>query len=313
MDECFTVNYSIDYVHYLLEDIYTISRMMFIALLICVAYELALGRDERSFLAHMRENSLSYMGKEYHFRLGIYLNNNRRVKEFNRQTKTSFRLGMNNLATLTPAEYRVLLGYKVARTDQLRRGHALIVKDKKIGAPTSWDWRAEGKVYDVKDQGDCGSCWAFGAIGAQESMYAIYTNGVPEGLSEQNLVDCDTEDYGCDGGNALNAWDYVLFYQSGNFVSQASYPYKATGGTCQYNDAKKDTYLIDYGWLARPDENNLLDVVYEYGPVACAIDATWDTFNLYDGGVYNEPRCSSNDLDHEVLTVGYGSEIAGDY
>jgi cathepsin L len=56
-----------------------------------------------------------------------------------------------------------------------------------------------------------------------------------------------------------------------------------------------------------------LDVVYEYGPVACAIDASWDTFNLYDGGVYNEPRCSSKDLNHEVLTVGYGSEIDGDY
>jgi cathepsin L len=253
------------------------------------------------------------VGDEYQFRLGIYLSNSRRVKMLNGQTRKLFRFGMNNLATLTPAEHKVLLGYKRARTDRLRKGHALARKDKKTGAPTSWDWRAEGKVHDVKDQGNCGSCWAFGAIGAQELMLAIYTDGMPEDLSEQNLVDCDIEDYGGDEGNALNAWDYILFYQGGNFVSQWTYPYTAKEGNYQYGQAIKDTYLTDYGWLAGPTEDNLLEVVDEYGPVACAVDASHDSFRLHDGGIYNEPSCSSTNLDHEMLTIGYGSQDMDDY
>jgi C1A family cysteine protease len=147
-----------------------------------------------------------YTGDEYQFRLGIYLANCHYVKEFNRQ-ETSFKLGINNLAVLTPAEYRVLLGAKRTTFGNLKKGHTLAhKKEKKVGHsyPDSFDWRIKTVVQVVKDQGNCGSCWVFGAIGAQESMCAIYS-GTLANLSEQNLVDCDIEDYGCDGGNALNA------------------------------------------------------------------------------------------------------------
>jgi C1A family cysteine protease len=84
-------------------------------------------------------------------------------------------------------------------------------------------------VYDVKDQSHCGSCWAFATIGAQASAYAIYseTNPVLLDLSEQNLIDCDTYDWGCNGGNFFNTWDYVIAEQKGNFIAGYSYPYTA--------------------------------------------------------------------------------------
>jgi cathepsin L len=96
-------------------------------------------------------------------------------------------------------------------------------------------------------------------------------------------------------------------------VTEISYPYTARDGTCYYDQAEKSTYLNDYGWLAQPIEDCLLEVLYEYGPVACAIDASHNSFQLYNGGVYDEPTCSSTDLDHEVLTVGYGSDGGKDY
>jgi cathepsin L len=225
---------------------------------------------------------------------------------------------MNNLTTLTPAEYKILLG-ATRRTvrDDLKKGYEHTrksdKKDRKVGQPDSFDWLANGVVQGVKDQGNYGSCWAFGAIGAQESMYAIYSKGTPVNLSEQNLVDCDTEDYGCDGGNALSAWDYVLWFQDGNFVTEISYPYTANEGICQYRRATKSTYLNDYGWLFQPIKDNLLEVVYEYGPVAYAIDASHSSFQLYQCGVYDELTCSSIDLDDEVLTIGWDNDSGKDY
>jgi cathepsin L len=143
-------------------------------------------------------------------------------------------------------------------------------------------------------------------------MYAITIETLAN-VSEQNLVDCDLEDDGCNGGNALNAWDYVLFYQNGNFVTETSYPYTAHDGSCNYNGAVKSTYLTDYGWLANPTENNLLEVVAEYGPVACAIDASHISFQEYATGIYYEEACSSTNLDHEVLTIGWGIDSGNAY
>jgi C1A family cysteine protease len=98
------------------------------------------------------------------------------VKEFNNQGITSFNVGMNTLATRTPADYKVLLGHKTTMNNASMKSHALPSKrEKKGGYPDSFDWRANGTVRVVKNQGFCGSGWALAAIGAQESMFAIYS------------------------------------------------------------------------------------------------------------------------------------------
>jgi cathepsin L len=183
---------------------------------------------------------------------------------------------------------------------------------KKTGvrAPDSWDWRDQKVVQGVKDQGQCGSCWAFASIGAEESMFAINQNQLYN-LSEQNLVDCDVYDSGCSGGSFEGAYFYVYDNQDGYFSTEDQYPYTAQDGSCKY--VQGPAYLTDFGTLANPTEANLLAVVYDYGPVATAIDASHNSFQLYTGGIYDEPACSSSDLDHGVLTIGYGSENGVDY
>jgi cathepsin L len=264
--------------------------------------------QEKSFLSHLREHGLMYTGAEYHLRFGIFLANSRMVQEFNSQPKT-FTLGLNHLSTLTPSEYRVLLGTRV-NPWKFKSPKKLFAKTNRK-APTAWDWRTEGAVQVVKDQGQCGSCWAFAAIASEESMYFLYTLTLYN-LSEQNLVDCDYNDYGCEGGSVEGAYFYVYDEQNGYFVDETNYPYTAVDGACQYAASiNSQAYLNDFGTLANPTESNLLLVVYDYGPVACAIDASHSSFQLYISGVYDEPACSSDDLDHAVLTVGYSTDASG--
>jgi cathepsin L len=284
---------------------------MFVAFLAVGSCGLVFAHEEKSFVAHMRRNGLLYTGDEYQFRLGVYLTNQRLVREFNAGNH-GFRLGMNLLSTLTPAEYRVLLGYKRSEHPKTKFGKKLQRKTNKAD-PDSLDWRDQGVVQVVKDQGQCGSCWAFGAIGAEESMFAINL-GTLYNLSEQNLVDCDILDSGCNGGSAENAYEYVLDFQDGYFATEIEYPYTGTDGNCYYSESSMSdsAYLYNYGWIANPgDESNLLAIIAEYGPAACAIDASLGSFQQYQSGIYNDPTCSSTDLDHEVLNVGYGADDSG--
>jgi cathepsin L len=264
--------------------------------------------EEKSFIAHMREHGLLYTGDEYQLRFGIYLANMRYIREKNAQN-SGFTVGPNHLMTLTPGEYRGLLGTHKGTPRGEKKPKKLAGKAG-VKAPASWDWRDQGAVQVVKDQGQCGSCWAFASIGAEESMYYIYTGSTLLSLSEQDLVDCDVYDDGCDGGSFDGAYSYVYYYQNGYFADESVYPYTATDGPCQFNQ-QSQAFLDDYGTLANPTESNLLAVVYEYGPVACAIDASHNSFQLYTTGVYNEPACSSEDLDHGILTVGYSTDASG--
>jgi cathepsin L len=250
----------------------------------------------------MRSHDLLFTGEEYHLRFGLYLAAARYVQEFNAEDH-GFTLGLNQFAVMTPAEAEVYRGYRSPEPSQRREMKRSI---KSRGAvPDAFDWRDKKVVQVIKDQGKCGSCWAFGAIAAQESAWAI-ANGQLLSLSEQNLVDCVALSLGCSGGNADIAYLWVLLTQDGYFNTEANYPYTAKGGKCAYDARDKTTYIVDFGLITRT-ENALTEVIYELGPVAVAIDASKSSFNLYKGGIYNEPTCSSSKLDHEVVAVGFGA------
>jgi cathepsin L len=260
----------------------------------------------------MRTTNQLFTGDEYHLRLGVFVANSRFVSEQNRQPGSLFRCSLNHLAALTPAEYRSMLGYrksdkvalpKKAKRAPLRRG----------AAPDSLDYRDQGVVNAVKDQGQCGSCWAFSAIQAIESTYALQTKNLYS-LSEQNLVDCDIVSLGCEGGNMITAFAYLILLQGGKVATEVGYPYTAADGSCVYDSSKAVGPLLDDFTEGIPfDESGLKESVASYGPHAVAIDAAGVSFQLYTSGIYNDQSCSALLLDHGVGVIGYGTESGTDY
>jgi cathepsin L len=276
---------------------------MFAALLACASSAIVGSSDEKRFVAHLREFGLSYTGEEYHFRLGLFLGSVRRVEEHNAATQ-GFLLGLNQFSTWTSSEYQQLLGH--VPVDDLT--DVPVLPARVVGAaPATYSWKDKGKVQEVKDQGKCGGCWTFGAIGAQESQWAI-NKGTLYSLSEQNLLDCVTSCKGCNGGNSNLAYAYVKSKQAGAFNLETAYPYEAKQGSCRYKSAGATTKLSSYGTLASRDETSLENAIYQYGPASIAIDANHDSFQRYKSGVYNEPACSSTKLDHKVLAIGWGTD-----
>uniref|UniRef100_A0A914H024 Cathepsin L-like n=2 Tax=Globodera rostochiensis TaxID=31243 RepID=A0A914H024_GLORO len=229
--------------------------------------------------------------------------------------KVTFRVGENHIADLPFSEYKKLNGYRRLLGDNLRRNASTFLAPMNIGdLPESVDWRDKGWVTEVKNQGMCGSCWAFSSTGALEAQHARQT-GQLISLSEQNLIDCSKKygNMGCNGGIMDNAFQYIK--DNNGVDKELDYPYKAkTGKKCLFK--RNDVGATDTGFfdIAEGDEERLKIAVATQGPVSVAIDAGHRSFQLYTHGVYFEKECSPENLDHGVLVVGYGTDAQqGDY
>jgi len=251
----------------------------------------------------------------------IFLNNVQNIEEHNQRFEAgeeSFKQGINHFADWTASEYRTFqLGFKSTKGRQ-SRASGVFVADSVTDVPAEIDWRKKGAVTGVKNQGDCGSCWAFSATGSVEGAHAINT-GELVSLSEEQLVECSWSqgNYGCDGGDMNPAFEYLI--DAGGQESEKDYPYTSGGGhsshNCKFSLSKIAATISDYIDVKHGDEEALKQAVATTGPIAVAIDASHNSFMNYKDGIYYESRCSTKneDLDHGVLVVGYGTEDGKDY
>jgi cathepsin L len=265
--------------------------------------------EEKQFVAFMREHGKIYTGAEYHFRLGVFMANARFVQEFNRR-RHSFSISLNKFSVYTQAEYVCLLGVNSRGSPRLLHANPLSIE-----APDSLDYRDQGAVNTpVRDQGNCGSCWAFSAITAQESQWFLQSGSLVQ-FSESNLVDCVITNSGCDGGWPHLAYEYVTSNQQGKINLGADYPYKAVDGPCRYDSTKAIGNIVSYVNVTQGDEIDLKNKLYQYGPASICIDASSVWFMLYSSGIYDNPNCAQDvdNLDHAVGLVGYGTEGLADY
>ncbi|NXP80081.1 CATS protein, partial [Ramphastos sulfuratus] len=194
----------------------------------------------------------------------------------------SYQLGMNHLADMTSEEVAALLtGLRAAPRPRAASRHQPQPGSR---LPDTVDWREKGCVTEVKNQGACGSCWAFSAVGALEAQVKLRT-GTLVSLSAQNLVDCSRMfgNKGCGGGFMTAAFQYIIDNQG--IDSEQDYPYTAQNGTCQYNASARAATCSSYVELPYADEAALQDAVARIGPVSVGIDATQPTFFLYSSGM----------------------------
>lgn len=231
---------------------------------------------------------------------------------------------LNEFADLAPADFNTRNGYipSLHRRRGLTGMHR-VAAGARATRNASVDWREHGLVTDVKNQGSCGSCWAFSTVVSLEGQHAK-ASGSLVSLSEQNLVDCvhgeklpnDTQTccMGCQGGLMDDAFQYLIDHQKGGIETEAAYPYQGRAGTCGWDAAKDGATLRGWTGIPEGDEEALLDAVATVGPVSIGVDASIG-WQLYFGGIMHGVLCSSNPkkMDHGVAIVGYGTEGGTDY
>jgi cathepsin L len=248
---------------------------------------------------------------EEKMRFKIYLENRHKIAKHNTRfykKEVTFKMEINKFSDMMLSEFsRIYNGYKKKQIsgnsvyfDNISDEAVFFMEPANVKAPDSVDWRTTGAVTPVKNQGQCGSCWAFSATGSLEGQHFRQT-GKLVSLSEQNLVDCSRKygNEGCDGGLMDQAFKYIN--DNHGIDTEESYPYLAIDAKCHFK--QENVGAIDKGFvdIAHYDEDALMKAVATVGPISVAIDASHESFQQYSSGVYFESQCSSEQLDHGVL------------
>jgi C1A family cysteine protease len=221
--------------------------------------------------------------------------------------------GVTKFADMTEEEFMQypcggVLSKKQARSTRIV-GLPPVSTPATSAAPDNFDWTTQGAVTPVKDQGQCGSCWAFSTIGNIEGAWFLAGNPLTS-LAESELVDCSTTDYGCSGGWPFWALTDVLASPyNGRIATEASYPYVASDRSCQFKTATYGAKISNYTNYCNEEtapctEDQIQTLLQSKGPLSVCLNA--NPMQLYSSGVSNPAKCDPNGIDHCVTLVGWG-------
>jgi len=273
----------------------------------CIASTAAFGADPvaAKFDAWKKSFNVTYSSREAQTKAMLaFASNDQIIKEHNAKG-LSYSLGHNAYSDLTWDEFKVLHMSELFTNKVPKNKKRVHLKG--IGQPIadSVDWVAAGAVTPIKDQAQCGSCWAFSTTGSFEGAYQIATGNL-QSFSEEQLVQCDKVDDGCQGGLMDNAFSWIK--RNGGICTESSYPYTSGSGitgTCKSTCSSVAT-LTGYTDVPEDDEDALKSAV-AMTPVSVAIEADKSAFQLYKSGILDSASCGKQ-LDHGVLAVGYGTD-----
>eukprot|EP00123_Amoebidium_parasiticum_P015299 comp22882_c0_seq1/m.36152 comp22882_c0_seq1/g.36152 ORF comp22882_c0_seq1/g.36152 comp22882_c0_seq1/m.36152 type:complete len:557 (-) comp22882_c0_seq1:489-2159(-) len=274
---------------------------------------------------HVREKFHDFMDKhkkdyevdteEYRKRHMNFRKNHAIINNMNKKS-SSVTYAINHLADHSKEELKRFNGYvpldAAGWNNLAANGDIEIVYHNKPGKdlPASIDWRHSGAVSQVKDQGKCGSCWAFGVAQVVESAW-FQKKGALLVLSEQQLIDCawDEGPQGCDGGSPVAAMTYIK--KAGGLMRENEYKYTGENGYCMFKQEDAAVQIDKVVRVSVGDEEGMKDALANVGPLAVAFDASQESFTFYSSGVYYDPNCTKV-LDHAVVAVGYGTTSEGE-
>ncbi|EOY28037.1 hypothetical protein QUC31_012812 [Theobroma cacao] len=248
------------------------------------------------------------MKEEENMRFEVFKNNLEYIENFNNMGNQPYKLSINEFADLTNEEFLAYYaGYKIIPSTVSSKTKRFKYQNL-TNVPASIDWRNKGAVTQIKDQGHCGSCWAFSTVAAVEGIAKIKT-GRLFSLSEQQLVDCvrTKGSQGCKGGWMHDAFEYIV--KNHGLAEETRYPYKKKDGTCSPRKAAiKAVQILGYEDVPHKNEEALLKAASQQ-PVSVALDGNGTAFQFYSGGVFTGPCRTS--LNHAVTVVGYGTSEDG--
>jgi len=246
-----------------------------------------------------KENGKSYgTNTEEDYRLQMFASNYEYIAKETKPEHT-FEMALNQFADMELEEFVATFTGIMVPADLESKATVEELPEPLTGSSKDWVGVA---TTPVKNQGACGSCWAFSTTGGIEGAYAV-KNGTIKSFSEQQLVDCSKANHGCHGGMMMGAFDYV---REKGILEESQYTYTAREGFCQYDYKVTDKDSLQHvtGYTMVPSGNqNQLAAAIQKQPVSVAIMATRGV-QMYTGGIFNDWSCGGG-INHGVLAVGY--------